>query len=265
MTRHRATASVSTPVRRPRASSARPPRARRSRRSRSTRPARLGRAWRPERRDRRRGTTKQRTHSQHVPSRSPPVPVCAASACTLPARVARHAADTTRSVLVAQEASNRHRRMIEQHAQRAHQAPGREDDARRRREELVSTVHDGADGRGPRYGVPRDVLMISVDLAAVERSTDREHHKAIDEVDDDPRRGTLGLLAAHGGLVPRACRAGRPEAPDTPTARGCTWRKVRVLHHPKFGVCVWGICLGLVGLPFGPGALGKHKSRSYQS
>ena len=60
--------------------------------------------------------------------------------------------------------------------------------------------------------------MISVDLAAIERSADREHHKAIDEVDDDPRRGTLGLLAAHGGRVPRACREGRPEAPDTPTA-----------------------------------------------
>ena len=61
--------------------------------------------------------------------------------------------------------------------------------------------------------------MISVDLAAIERSADREHHKAIDEDDDDPRRGTLGLLAAHGGRVPRACREGRPEAPDTPTPR----------------------------------------------
>ena len=162
------------------------------------------------------------------------MPVCAASACTLPARVARHAADTTRSVLVAQEASNRHRRMIEQHAQRAHQAPGREDDARRRREELVSTVHDGVDGRGPRYGVPRDVLMISVDLAAVERSTDREHHKAIDEVDDDPRRGTLGLLAAHGGRVPRVCPAGRPQAPETAVPPGLCFAVRAVFRDLKF-------------------------------
>ena len=53
--------------------------------------------------------------------------------------------------------------------QRRHQAPGREDDARRRREELVSTVHDGADGREPRHGRRGDVLMISVDLVAIER------------------------------------------------------------------------------------------------
>ena len=59
--------------------------------------------------------------------------------------------------------------MIEQRAQRGHQAPGREDDARRRREERVSTVHDGADGREPRHGKCGDVLMISVDLAAIER------------------------------------------------------------------------------------------------
>ena len=38
---------------------------------------------------------------------------------------------------------------------------------------------------------------------------------------DDPRRGTLGLLAAHGGRVPRVCPAGRPQAPETavPPAR----------------------------------------------
>ena len=59
--------------------------------------------------------------------------------------------------------------MIEQHAQHGHQAPGREDDAQRRREERVSTVHDGADGREPRHGKCGDVLMISVDLAAIER------------------------------------------------------------------------------------------------
>ena len=59
--------------------------------------------------------------------------------------------------------------MIEQRAQRGHQAPGREDDARRRREELVSTLHDGADGREPRNGKRGDILMISVDLAAIER------------------------------------------------------------------------------------------------
>ena len=55
------------------------------------------------------------------------------------------------------------------YGQRRHQAPGREDDARRRREELVSTVHDAADGREPRHGRRGDVLMISVDLVAIER------------------------------------------------------------------------------------------------
>ena len=53
--------------------------------------------------------------------------------------------------------------------QRRHQAPGREDDARRRREELVSIVHDAADGREPRHGRRGDVLMISVDLVAIKR------------------------------------------------------------------------------------------------
>ena len=85
--------------------------------------------------------------------------------------------------------------------------------------------------------------MISVDLAAIERSTDREHHKAIDEVDDDPRRGTLGLLAAHGGRVPRVCPAGRPQAPETAVPPGCTLRKVRVLHHPKFAFVFGGFSI----------------------
>ena len=149
-----------------RASSACPPLAQIARHAAG--PTRPGLAAREARSTRRR-MTKQRSHGQPVPSRSSPVPVGAASACTLPARLARHAADTTRPGLAAREASNRHRRMIEQHAQHGHQAPGREDDAQRRREERVSTVHDGADGREPRHGKCGDVLMISVDLAAIER------------------------------------------------------------------------------------------------
>ena len=172
--------------------------------------------------------------SQHMPSKSPPCVVRASSACPPLAQIARHAAGPTRPGLAAREARNRHRRMIEQHAQHGHQAPGREDDAQRRREERVSTVHDGADGREPRHGKCGDVLMISVDLAAIERSADREHHKAIDEVDDDPRRGTLGLLAAHGGRVPRACREGRPEAPDTPTAASAFRGRCCVSLGPNF-------------------------------
>ena len=142
-----------------RASSACPPLAQIARHAAG--PTRPGLAAREARSTRRR-TTKQRIHSQHVPSRSSPVPVCAASACPLPAWVARHAADTTRPVLAARVTSKGHRRMIRQRAQHGHQASGREDDARRRREERVSTVHDGADGREPRNGKRGDVLLISV-------------------------------------------------------------------------------------------------------
>ena len=102
MTRHRATASVPARVRRPRASSACLALARIARHAAG--PTRPGLAAREARSTRRR-TTKQRIHSQHVPSRSSPVPVCAASACPLPAWVARHAADTTRPVLAARVTS----------------------------------------------------------------------------------------------------------------------------------------------------------------
>ena len=165
---------------------------------------------------------------------------CVAHACALPVRVAWDALNPTDRASEPREASSRRRKTIEQFSCHTSQAPGRGHDALRPQRKVLSSVLDASDEGGAKEIAPDHVLMISVDLAAIERSTDREHHKAIDEVDDDPRRGTLGLLAAHGGLVPRACRAGRPEAPDTPTARGCTWRKVRVLHHPKFGVCVWG-------------------------
>ena len=165
---------------------------------------------------------------------------CVAHAGALPVRVAWDALNPTDRASEPREASSRRRKTIEQFSCHTSQAPGRGHDALRPQRKVLSSVLDASDEGGAKEIAPDHVLMISVDLAAIERSTDREHHKAIDEVDDDPRRGTLGLLAAHGGLVPRACRAGRPEAPDTPTARGCTWRKVRVLHHPKFGVCVWG-------------------------
>ena len=55
--------------------------------------------------------------------------------------------------------------MIRQRAQHGHQASGREDDARRRREERVSTFLDHARERAPTDGEPDDVLTISVDVA----------------------------------------------------------------------------------------------------
>ena len=59
---------------------------------------------------------------------------------------------------------------MKRRAQRGHQACRlREDDARRRREELFSAVHDEADGCGPRSDGSGDIPIISVDLAAVDR------------------------------------------------------------------------------------------------
>ena len=156
----------------------------------------------------RRRTTKQRIRGQHVPSRSSPVPVGAASACTLPARLARHAADTTRPGLAAREASNRHRRMIEQHAQYGHQAPGREDDARRRREERVSTVLDHARERGPTDGEPDDVLTISVDAAAFDGRPTASASSRSTRSTTTVARGTPGLSGTHRGREGRVGHAG---------------------------------------------------------
>ena len=146
---------------------------------------------------------------------------CVAHACALPVRVAWDALNPTDRASEPREASSRRRKTIEQFSCHTSQAPGRGHDALRPQRKVLSSVLDASDEGGAKEIAPDHVLMISVDLAAIERSTDREHHKAIDEVDDDPRRGTLGLLAAHGGRVPRVCPAGRPQAPETavPPAR----------------------------------------------
>ena len=179
-------------------------------------PTRPGVAAREARSTRRR-TTKQRIHSQHVPSRSSPVPVCAASACPLPAWVARHAADTTRPVLAARVTSKGHRRMIRQRAQHGHQASGREDDARRRREERVSTGHDGADGREPRTGKLGDVLMILVTASRYRAPGGRGATGARDWL----RRAARGCMGRALGLVwPSWCGRGCPaRLPATAAAR----------------------------------------------
>ena len=135
------------------------------------------------------------------------MPVCAASACAPPARVVRHAADTTRSVLAAREASNRHRTMIEQHAQYGHQAPGREDDARRRREERVSTFLDHARERAPTDGEPDDVLTISVDVAAFDGRPTASASSRSARSTTTVARGTPGLSGTHRGREGRVGHA----------------------------------------------------------
>ena len=107
--------------------------------------------------------------------------------------------------------------MIRQRAQHGHQASGREDDARRRREERVSTVHDGADGREPRHGKCGDVLMISVDLAAIERL--EAAVPLVLEIGFDGRREAVWAepwaLSGPAGAVAAAQRASQqPPPPD---------------------------------------------------
>ena len=166
---------------------------------------------------------------------------CVAHACALPVRVARDALNPTDRASEPREASSRRRKTIEQFSCHTSQAPRRGHDALRPQRKVLSSVLDASDEGGAKEIAPDHVLMISVDLAAIERSTDREHHKAIDEVDDDPRRGTLGLLAAHGGRVPRACREGRPEAPDTPTAASAFRGRCCVSLGPNFLFVFGGI------------------------
>ena len=163
--------------------------------------------------------------SQHMPSKSPPCVVRASSACPPLAQIARHAAGPTRPGLAAREASNRHRTMIEQHAQYGHQAPGREDDARRRREERVSTFLDHARERAPTDGEPDDVLTISVDVAAFDGRPTASASSRSARSTTTVARGTPGLSGTHRG---REGRVGHAE--------GAQQRRTRARVSPRFGV-----------------------------
>ena len=153
-----------------------------------------------------------------MPSKSPPCVVRASSACPPPARVARRAGDPTARAREPLEASNRHRRMIEQHAQYGHQAPGREDRARRPRRELVSTVLDHARERGPTDGEPDDVLTISVDAAAFDGRPTASASSRSTRSTTAVARGTPGLSGTHRGREGRVGHAGGAQQRRTTTS-----------------------------------------------